>query len=364
MLRLILTYQSPKDLNSITLTTPLLLRNSNSAIEDMIRALWIEHIKIAWKYDNDTNKIMLIKDHINVRRLYPLARSMLGSYTLLSTIEDTEHMFINNDEKDNDKRVTFFGQVGMDNRSVQSSVSFPIIPRSKRHYKQKVTRKSIDSAMTIVQKLSHAFEACSNILFDTKMDESYTDFSTKVVDYVYSSPFLYKTNTGLYLYYVLPRCVAYYEVTIKKTEINEVVRDLYNNDANSTRECIAIGLSTSNFERVKMLPGWDTHSYGYHSDDGGIYHGLGRQLSKFGPSFGQGDIVGCGIDYRDHSIFYTLNGRFLGKAFKEIKTGIELFPTVGIDANVTAEFNYGENIPFEFDLIAYMASLSFFLKAD
>jgi hypothetical protein len=290
---------------------------------------------------------------------------MLGSYTLLSTLEDTEHIYINNDEKDNDKRVTFFGQVGIDNRSVQSSVSFPIIPRSKRfpQYQQKVTRKSIDSAMSIVQKLSNAIEAYSNILFDNKMDESYTDYPKKVVDYVYSSPFLYKTNTG-YSYYVLPRCVAYYEVIIKKTEINEVVRDLYNNGANNTRECIAIGLSTSKFERLKMLPGWDTHSYGYHSDDGGIYHGLGRQLSKFGPSFGQGDIIGCGIDYRDHSIFYTLNGQFLGKAFKDVTSGIELYPTVGIDANVTAEFNYGENIPFEFDLIAYMASLSFFLKAD
>lgn len=360
MLRLICTYQSPKDLNNITLTSSLMQYNGSDSIKDMLRALWFDHIKQSWNYNDN----MIIPIHINIRKLYQLARPMLGSYMLLSTIEDIDLLHINNDEKDNDKSVTFFGQVGQDNRSVQSSVSFPIIPRNQKRKQRKPADKLDNAINNIVKKLSNklsnVIEVYSNILFDND-DINSNDKSVKVIDYVYSSPFLFNNSNGSYSYYVLPRCVAYYEVIIKKTVMNNII----NNNADiETKECIAIGLSSSKFERLKMLPGWDLHSYGYHSDDGGIYHGLGSQLSKFGPSFGSGDIVGCGIDYRDHSIFYTLNGEFLGKAFKDVNTGMELYPTIGIDANVTAEFNYGEKIPFEFDLIAYMASLSFFLKAD
>jgi len=357
MFRIISTYHTPKDLNSIILTTSLLY-NGSDEIKELIRALWFNHIKIRWNYDNIK---LVIPNHIDIRKLYPLARTMLGSYTLLSTNEDINLLYINNDEKDNDKKVTFLGQVGMDNRSVQSSVSFPMIPMSKkRNIIKPLTRKSLDSALMIVQQLSNVFEAYTNKFFDKTLDDpiSYTS-AIKTVDFVYSSPFLYQNPCGSYSYYVLPRCVAYYEVIIKKSE---TINNGHQFEDDNTRECIAIGLSSSKFERVKMLPGWDIHSYGYHSDDGGIYHGVGRQLSQFGPSFGLGDIVGCGIDYRDHSIFYTLNGNFLGKAFKNIQTGIELFPTIGIDANVTVEFNYGEKNPFSFDLISYMASISFFIK--
>jgi hypothetical protein len=358
MFRIICTYHTAKDLNNITLTTTLLSYNGSDEIKKVIRALWFNHIKIKWKYDDEK---LVIPNHIDIRKLYPMARTMLGSYTLLSTNEDINLLHINNDEKDNDKKVTFLGQVGMDNRSVQSSVSFPMIPMSKkRNIIKPLTRKSLDSALMIVQQLSNVFEAYTNKFFDKTLDDpiSYTS-AIKTVDFVYSSPFLYQNPCGSYSYYVLPRCVAYYEVIIKKSE---TINNGHQFEDDNTRECIAIGLSSSKFERVKMLPGWDIHSYGYHSDDGGIYHGVGRQLSQFGPSFGLGDIVGCGIDYRDHSIFYTLNGNFLGKAFKNIQTGIEFFPTIGIDANVTVEFNYGEKIPFSFDLISYMASISFFIK--
>ena len=128
MIRLIFTYQSPNDLNSITLTSSILQNNGSDNIKEMIRALWYEHITRAWNF-NDTN--MIIPSHINICKLYPLARPMLGSYILLSTIEDIDLLHINNDEKDNDKSVTFFGQVGQDNRSVQSSVSLALINAAK-----------------------------------------------------------------------------------------------------------------------------------------------------------------------------------------------------------------------------------------
>ncbi|XP_004347387.1 mitogen-activated protein kinase kinase kinase 1 [Capsaspora owczarzaki ATCC 30864] len=38
----------------------------------------------------------------------------------------------------------------------------------------------------------------------------------------------------------------------------------------------------------------------------------------FGPTCSQGDIVGCGIDRQDSSIFFTRNGKLLGKAFSQV----------------------------------------------
>jgi hypothetical protein len=33
------------------------------------------------------------------------------------------------------------------------------------------------------------------------------------------------------------------------------------------------------------MPGWDLHSYGYHSDDGGAFHNAGSMLYKYGKRF-------------------------------------------------------------------------------
>ncbi|KAJ1431850.1 concanavalin A-like lectin/glucanase domain-containing protein, partial [Ochromonadaceae sp. CCMP2298] len=80
-------------------------------------------------------------------------------------------------------------------------------------------------------------------------------------------------------------------------------------------DCIAVGLATSAFQKHTRLPGWDNESWGFHGDDGAIFHGCGKQLARFGPTFGVGDTVGCGFDAREGTIFYTLNGNNLGTAF-------------------------------------------------
>ena len=40
-------------------------------------------------------------------------------------------------------------------------------------------------------------------------------------------------------------------------------------------ECAAIGIATKHFPLYGKFPGWDQHSYAYHSDDGNKFHGFG-----------------------------------------------------------------------------------------
>lgn len=71
------------------------------------------------------------------------------------------------------------------------------------------------------------------------------------------------------------------------------------------------------------MPGWDRESWGYHGDDGESF-GL-RDCNKrwkslrvlshlpYGPTYGAGDVVGCGIDFATQTAFFTKNGTHLGE---------------------------------------------------
>ena len=67
--------------------------------------------------------------------------------------------------------------------------------------------------------------------------------------------------------------------------------------------------------------GSDNLSYGYKSVDGKKYHGPPSQPDRpipgagYGPPFIAGDVVGCGVNYYDQSVFFTRNGQHLGVAF-------------------------------------------------
>ena len=159
---------------------------------------------------------------------------------------------------------------------------------------------------------------------------------------------------------LLPRHVAYYEVLIQGYQNQTDNHNInYNNALALTpySECIAVGLATQDFCSEKRLPGWDENSFGYHSDDGGIFHGGGHRLAVYGPGFGVGDVVGCGFNYHSGSIFFTLNGQHLGDAFTvtTANCSLSLYPTVGVDAHVQISFNFGLE-PFRFRLYDYMKS--------
>lgn len=89
--------------------------------------------------------------------------------------------------------------------------------------------------------------------------------------------------------------------------------------------------------------------FGYHSDDGCIYQRSGTG-ERWGMRFGDGDVVGCGLDCALEIIFYTLNGRFLGVAHDRVPA-TAYFPVVGVDSADTAEVNLRG--PWKFDLSRY-----------
>lgn len=113
----------------------------------------------------------------------------------------------------------------------------------------------------------------------------------------------------------------------------------------------SVGLGTRSFRLKRKQPGWTGDSFGYHGDDGNKFHagGLGR---GFGPCFGPGDIIGCGINYHTNEIFFTKNGAMIGVAFV-CNLREPLYPVVGIDTWNPVMLNLGLDRPFAFDIAAY-----------
>ncbi|KAG0188374.1 hypothetical protein DFQ28_004950 [Apophysomyces sp. BC1034] len=98
--------------------------------------------------------------------------------------------------------------------------------------------------------------------------------------------------------------------------------------------------------------GREERAWGYHASDGHIYFGSNASKS-YGPTFGTGDVIGCGVDFRDMTAFYTKNGVHLGTAFHNIK-GRMIFPAVGFETpGDRTHTNFGES-DFLFDISQYL----------
>ncbi|KAJ5312959.1 hypothetical protein PENANT_c018G01476 [Penicillium antarcticum] len=113
---------------------------------------------------------------------------------------------------------------------------------------------------------------------------------------------------------------------------------------------IGIGFSSPK-ANVERLPGWEQESWAYHGDDGKSFFGENQGTGRaYGPTFGVGDTVGCGVNFSTGAAFFTKNGIFLGIAFHELRN-VKLYPSVGMKKLPTVHLkaNFGQE-PFVFDI--------------
>ncbi|RYP09656.1 hypothetical protein DL765_008356 [Monosporascus sp. GIB2] len=110
----------------------------------------------------------------------------------------------------------------------------------------------------------------------------------------------------------------YFEVTIV-SEVHPLQR-------RQSEATVCVGLSSKNVA-LSRPPGWEAESYGYHGDDGETYNqqNIGK---RYGPRFGMGDTIGCGVNFRTKTVFFTKGGQNLKTAFRDVKG--KLYPTVGV----------------------------------
>ena len=194
--------------------------------------------------------------------------------------------------------------------------------------------------------------------------------------------------------HISPRMVSYYEVSIKdpiesdNDDDETPIPSPFSSRRRQVSDCVAVGLASGSFHLQSRMPGWCSSSWGFHGDDGGyvylihvklkfsnylyplnltylppllshefrIFHSSGAMVRQFGPRFGSGDTVGCGIDYTVQGIFFTLNGTFLGYGWTGVDCTVlqnDLYPVVGIDTRSPIECNFGSK-PFSFDLTSFL----------
>ncbi|KAK9455338.1 concanavalin A-like lectin/glucanase domain-containing protein [Dipodascopsis uninucleata] len=102
---------------------------------------------------------------------------------------------------------------------------------------------------------------------------------------------------------------------------------------------------------LNKMPGWVQDSWGYHGDDGNSF-ACQNSGKPYGPQFSTGDIIGCGINFRNGTSFFTKNGISLGIAFKDLKG--TLYPALGMrTVGEQIRANFGQR-PFVFDIESYM----------
>jgi len=270
--------------------------------------------------------------------------------------------------------VQFTSTVGTGDRCIRSDKPFPAIHLSKYlrfpqlslfgHFaraKGKVKSSSVSTGS--ISPFHDMFKRGKKFLSMSTLKPFVSPIVTKI-EQIQSNG----RKEVIYTMNVTPRLLAYFEITlILRDESQEPSslsplqsQSMYSVRNSTLREnltepelrlssdCVAIGLSTGGFNPSSKMPGWDRFSYGYHGDDGGIFHAGGVMVRKYGRTFGVGDTVGCGINYANQGIFFTLNGEFLGYGWTGINLTDQLYPTVGIDTHNPIEINFGSR-PFAYD---------------
>ncbi|KAI7862303.1 concanavalin A-like lectin/glucanase domain-containing protein [Spinellus fusiger] len=105
------------------------------------------------------------------------------------------------------------------------------------------------------------------------------------------------------------------------------------------QEVLSIGLATKPYP-AWVLPGHYSHSVAYQSHTGAVYTSDPCTGKPYGPPFKQGDVVGVGFLCRTSTLFFTRNGKNLGKAC--IGFAFPCYPAIGAKGPCQVSVNFGQ----------------------
>ncbi|CCD26879.1 glucose-induced degradation complex subunit VID30 NDAI_0I03110 [Naumovozyma dairenensis CBS 421] len=96
--------------------------------------------------------------------------------------------------------------------------------------------------------------------------------------------------------------------------------------------------------------GLDFGFFGLSGQNGSIY--FGQKFEPYSIPFCRDDIIGCGINYIDSTIFFTKNGVHLGTAFRNLPD-LNFIPSVALKPGNSVRTNFGLYEEFAFDISGY-----------
>lgn len=134
--------------------------------------------------------------------------------------------------------------------------------------------------------------------------------------------------------------VFYYEVKIT------------NATNNSNKSCcdVSIGFMLASVGTVTKMAGLEIGTYGFNGHEGTTTSNQ-TVMRRYNREFGQGDTIGCGVNFATKKVFYTKNGIYLGTAFKDINKPI--IPIISLKSGNAISTNFGMQ-EFLFDIEGYI----------
>ena len=95
---------------------------------------------------------------------------------------------------------------------------------------------------------------------------------------------------------------------------------------------IGVGICTK-ASKVTRFPGWDTFSFGYHGDDGGIFCESETAAFQTGEKFGSGDEIGVLLDFNTATLKFSKNKNDIKTIKLEANhMNQDFYPCVGISS--------------------------------